>query len=410
MVGVVQSVEHQIVILGVVGSSPIIHPIFRNIYFGENLRKKSIILSPGLTFWGFFLPETALRICMIKFLYLIALLLIQSCATTTNPFSYEKYKAENPWADEVNYAEIRKKNPEDRYIKLSDEAIKNIRKGYPNLPWIESMVENLNDTNPYKKKIHKSIKELPLEIKNLFSKKVFAWSVVKNLGSSGLALQIYNNDNRVTGTVIVIDESIFQDPNNFLTRKEASVYKSGHYAIKVKQSGPRPLSPELYLLLHEMGHAVDSENIFTAGGATTYARQSDLTWYPFTRQSWKWDGQDSLTPKEGSLKDWAKTRKYYSKNIELDKIENSLIPLQFYQWKDTNFPSPYATSNIIEDWAESFVSVILKKYYKTDLIYSLYKENLEIMSQASCVSTGACKEKFLIIENFIETPDIFSTE
>ena len=57
MVGVVQSVEHQIVILGVVGSSPIIHPIFRNIYASENLRKKSIILSPGLTFWGFFLSK-----------------------------------------------------------------------------------------------------------------------------------------------------------------------------------------------------------------------------------------------------------------------------------------------------------------------------------------------------------------
>ena len=31
-------------------------PFFRDIYFGENLRKKSIILKPkGLTFWGFFL-------------------------------------------------------------------------------------------------------------------------------------------------------------------------------------------------------------------------------------------------------------------------------------------------------------------------------------------------------------------
>ena len=55
MVGVVQSVEHQIVILGVVGSSPIIHPIFRDIYFSENLRKKSIILKPRVNLLGLFL-------------------------------------------------------------------------------------------------------------------------------------------------------------------------------------------------------------------------------------------------------------------------------------------------------------------------------------------------------------------
>ena len=54
MVAVVQSVEHQIVILGVVGSSPISHPIFRNIYFSENLRKKSIILKPRVNLLGLF--------------------------------------------------------------------------------------------------------------------------------------------------------------------------------------------------------------------------------------------------------------------------------------------------------------------------------------------------------------------
>ena len=59
MVAVVQSVEHQIVILGVVGSSPISHPIFRNIYFSENLRKKSIILKPRVNLLGLFFVQNS---------------------------------------------------------------------------------------------------------------------------------------------------------------------------------------------------------------------------------------------------------------------------------------------------------------------------------------------------------------
>ena len=57
MVDVVQLVERQIVILVVVGSSPISHPIFRNIYFSENLRKKSIILKPRVNLLGLFFVQ-----------------------------------------------------------------------------------------------------------------------------------------------------------------------------------------------------------------------------------------------------------------------------------------------------------------------------------------------------------------
>lgn len=345
---------------------------------------------------------------MNRYLWLLLCLFVFGCATNKEEsFSWEKFHQENPGLYTSHYGDLKKVNLENRHIKLTPDTIKFIRTDNPMMPWIHPMVENLDDNNLNIKKIRELIQGLPTELKNLISKKVYAWSLVKNLGSSALTIQLYTDNNDANESLILIDESIFNNSTEFLSTKEASVYKTGNYQIKVQATKKLPV--ELYLLFHETGHAFDTKNIFTSGSETKYSKQSHVLWNPFTKQSWKWDEKESLIAKESNLENWSSTRKYYNPTPE-KKLENSLTPIQFDQWKTTNFPSPYSTSNVLEDWAESFTHVILKKYYKTDMIYSLYDGNKEIASQTSCISNGTCPEKRKIVEMFITNPDIFLAE
>lgn len=343
---------------------------------------------------------------MKNYFYFIMLFAFYGCASNPPSFSWEKFKKKYPALYQSHYQKFQNNNLEDKYIRLSDDIIAFARQKNPDVPWLDFAAENIEENNLTLQRVKKNFQTIPSELKKILNKKIFAWSLVKNLGSSAMTISFYIDDNEADKSLILIDES-FLNNVDFLSEKEATNYKNGNYSIKINTS--QILPTELYFLFHEAGHAFDVKNSLTNGGATNFTNQHNVLWVPFTKLSWKWDEKSSLTTKNSALKGWSIIRRYYSKKLE-DKLDNSLIPGQFNDWKNTNFVSLYSTRNVSEDWADSFAHFILKKYYNIDMIYSLFLNNKKMQSQLSCISTNLCQEKRYLLESFIKNPQVFIAE
>lgn len=334
------------------------------------------------------------------FIFLLATLF--ACSTTP-PKSYFE---ENPEFLEKNHTiksdynfKIKYGRPPFNYFTKLEST------GMQGYHWIAFKPEIVDLSKERIDFIESEINKIPAKYFSLLGNRLVYFTIVKNLGSSGITLPVYTDkDQDDPKSIILIDEKIFnRSLCDLISEKEKSVYTDGEYEIKCSTN--KSISAFLGLLLHEMSHVVSIYNYMLAHPNYTITSNQQLNWYQYSRISWEWDNKTYVSPKESSVKNWFMGRKYYSTQIS-EKLPNNQIEKDFNAIKNSSFASFYSVMGPEEDWAELFMLIVFEDDFKTSYKFNLVKKNKIIDTFIPC-SAELCKDKRKLMNFFINNPNLF---
>jgi hypothetical protein len=344
-----------------------------------------------------------------NFVLFLPLFILSACSSTIveeqEHFSWTEYKTKNIENYESHYSY--KNSPlHKRHLKLPAKLATDITKTVA-YDWFQLNAKPIEDEDPVYQEFEKAMNELPAAIKLMMEKKVVFWTVVEDLGSSGLTWPLYNEKNFLDKGIIVFNKNTVGKPfKEICEKRENSPYQSGpiKFLCSFTKSSVNAIQ---YIALHEFGHILQSNNSFIPDFEAKLTDERSLNWFPLTKISWKWDGKNDAITRDPIFSNWIKERKYYA--LE-KKLNNEILEDHYNHWKTSKFPSIYSTVHHHEEWAEITALILLKKYFHTELIYSLSKNNKITSSVKSCLFNEICPEKLKLAEMYLDNQDLFNID
>jgi hypothetical protein len=255
--------------------------------------------------------------------------------------------------------------------------------------------------------IHKINHILPEKVRMLLEERIIGIFIVRDLGGSGYAETVLNEEGREYYAVIVLDRNILlkRTANEWATWKEKSVFKhSDGIKVNLRVAIESPANDTVvnaitYILLHEIGHAIGMVSGVHPSWSNS-ARVSDA--YPFTKLSWIMSGNQAISlfddniPQRRSIKPYA----FDHSLLSLDEAPDLYKNLYSY----SNFPSIHAAVNLWEDFAESFVTYVHVIYEKKPHIAYLTTDGNPDMIYYSCWNRKICESKMKFLNSWFDNP------
>lgn len=344
---------------------------------------------------------------MLKyFSFILFSLILSACSSTkvkeTEHFSWDEYKANHIENFESHYTY--KNIPiHKRHMKIPAKMAQDISqvKAYD---WFSLNAKPIEETDPVYKEFEKAFQELPESVKQMMEKKIVFWTVVDDLGSSGMTWPLYNENNYFDKGVVIFNKNTagksFKD---LCEKRENSPYKKGPNKFICSFSKGHVTGIQ-YIALHEFGHVLQSNNSFLPDSDYKINEEATISWFPLTKISWKWDGKNDAVSRDPVFSNWIQERKYYQAE---GTTNNEVLENHFNLWKNSKFPTIYSTVHHHEEWAEITALSLLKKYLHTEIVYSLSKNNKIVTSVKSCLFNEICPEKLKLAEMYLDNQDLF---
>ena len=253
----------------------------------------------------------------------------------------------------------------DTPIEIIDFLLKeNLSLGYSSKPELVKLDEKL--LHDYKT----AIEEIPESVKKMVLPYLLGVFPIKNLDGSAINIMSADDDGKNPKFLIAIDvDFLNRNANEWASAKESNPFVSSKIKVEIEkaQSNDRARSIE-FILLHEFGHIIGA--VYKAH--PTFEENeidSNPTHYPFSKIGWVMNKKNNISAStdKNIFPLRAKIHFYYGKDSKfVDKKKTEL----YRQLQKTDFVSLYASTNVRDDFAESFAhyvhEVMLHKPYKID--------------------------------------------
>lgn len=330
----------------------------------------------------------------------------QGCLDTDIPCMQLK-KQQSPilslsyWQDNLKKPIHQRIHGAEREV-LTYLRIDNQLSGYPEYPVAEP------EPDPYIQDITDALKELPAEVKNLFTSKLAGIVLVNDLGGTGYSEIIKDpSGNSVAGFIVLDSKALDQKANQWATWKENTVFHTT-YDVAINVTIENPLENNRknafqFILLHELGHILSiGEQFHPPWGVTLSTAMRNLTPYRFTRFSW------TMSPNHDSLISLFDTTTFPSrKQIHFyfgpKKPASDAVSI-YKQLETTNFVTLYGATNVFDDFADGFAtyvhSILMHKPY--EIVISV--KGKPVQSFQLCWQKSRCHQKKQFFDQLIPKP------
>lgn len=246
---------------------------------------------------------------------------------------------------------------------------------------------------------------LPKPAAMLAQDRIIGIFAVKNLGGSGYAESVLDENGAEKYTFIVLDRDVLlkRKANDWATWKERSVFKPaagkpvGLDVTIESGNNDNTQNAVVYILLHEIGHSLGM--ISCAHSSWT---EKEISPSRFSKLSWSIrDNEmksifDGVFPARKSIKPYAFDRS----TLTQDQITGIYRKLN----TQTNFPTIHAATDLWEDFAESFVSYIHGVMEKKPYEVRISQAGLPDIVYTSCWKDARCKAKRKFMDQWFADP------
>lgn len=245
------------------------------------------------------------------------------------------------------------------------------------------------------------ILELPDNLKKLLNKKLTGIVVVKDLGFSSDSHIVFNQKEEMKYGFIVLDAGLFSmNSNQWMSTRSLKAFKmddSGQvFTIKLSRDESSNKASVRYFILKEIAKIQAFLNHSIPYSANLMGADTNISKFDFLNFSWEaknigasiWDNEFS----------YRKFLNFLSNNKSKIRMEYS--DSVFEQWNKTNFVNLKASTNPIDDFAESFAQYIHIFKYHENYSIELTKNNKVIKTYESCWKTQRCEKKKAFFESY----------
>lgn len=245
-------------------------------------------------------------------------------------------------------------------------------------------------------------------INKLLDERLIGVFSVNDLGSSGFAEEVFDEQSGKVYALIVLDQNVLLEKkaNDWATWKENSVFlppkESGlslHMIIEEHQNNTTQNAAR-YLLLHELGHVLGT--VSNAHPPWTKSRQI-LSDYPFAKFSWTtFNAGKPVSLYEEKFAERSKIQFYAFAKSQL--ANNQMADVYRNIRHFTNFVSLQATTSVWEDFAESFATYIHFVRGKRPWQVRIEGEKGAVFILPSCWQESRCREKREFMDKWFDKP------
>ena len=283
--------------------------------------------------------------------------------------------------------------PEELLVYLN---LDNMAEGFPNTPHAVTPSADLL------KDVGDAIAELPIEIKALVDKKLAGIYFVSDLGGTGYTDYARGGwFSRDTGFIVLdMDVLARQSANAWATWKENTPFRpDAAYQLEAQienAAGDNRKNAIQYILLHELAHVLSIGEDFHP--EWDKPRRS-LEKFPFSHLSWKFvpaDGSYETRYDESFSRIRKDVKYYFGAKLDASRMNEAYEKLQA-----TNFPTLYAATNPMDDFAESFVTYVHTVLQKRPWEIRLFREGKLARRVVACWEEKRCAEKRRLLESIL---------
>jgi hypothetical protein len=260
----------------------------------------------------------------------------------------------------------------------------------------------------------KSIEEsLPKNIISILEKRFIGIFSVKELGGSGYADVVYDEEGNEHYALIILDADLLlnKKANEWATWKLNSTFRpeangpTKISAVIEKEEDDNVVNAIRFILLHELGHIL---------GVLTKTHSSWVEWYdnkkinmdyPFQKLSWRLTKDNKIVSLFDDEFPERRVVKVYS--FEKSKLTNhQILPAYNNLIRHTNFPSLYATQSLWEDFAESFATYVHVVIDERPWQVIIQQDTGSKIVVESCWGDKRCEEKELFMQEWFSNPQM----
>ena len=270
----------------------------------------------------------------------------------------------------------------------------NERQGFPNRPRAPAL------TPDFSADVAAALRTLPAPVKRAIEAKFAGVYFVDDLGGTGWTEELLDEKGQPVAGVIVLDAAVLAklSANAWATWKENTPFKpDAHWrlAAEIERAGEDNRRQAIqYILLHELGHvlAIGTRLHPSADLAPKdAAAHGPYTYYPL---SWQGAPGDKYLSRFDAAFTTRREAVYYLGA----KLEGARMEEAYRQLQATNFPTLYAATNPLDDFAEAFVTYVHTEMQQRPFAVRLYRDDKLVMSYGPCWKETRCGQKRRVVE------------
>ena len=293
---------------------------------------------------------------------------------------------------------------ENRIYLANKDVLDFIKKDnlYSNIPTVPSVKRIKNDLFiDFMMLVQNAFFKIEM-LREKLDKKLVGVVVMEGLGSSGYAVNIFNEKEEPIGCMIALDFfNLIRKANDWASWKANLPFEKGPQTIKIQIASEKQNTIEMaiqYLFLHEIGHCLAIGEPVHPKIGYDIESESELKKYWFFGESWDLLKKGPVSkfhkqfPESTGLKFYAKTPKKFANDRKLE----------FYRkLMNTNFPTLYSTTNFYEDFAESFVNYLHTIKFGNPFKISVVENEKTVFQTGHCWDELRCRNKRRLLEKYI---------
>ncbi|MGE0615449.1 MAG: hypothetical protein AB7P04_07400 [Bacteriovoracia bacterium] len=231
--------------------------------------------------------------------------------------------------------------------------------------------------------------------------------LMENLGSSAIAVDVWDDRQKVVGGVIALDIGwLNRAANEWATTKENTAFqKEKSYQLKVKlaEAGKNTREAALqYILLHEIGHIIEQTRRLNPPGDRA-PRWVKTHRYPYFKLSWMGGHEKYVSRFDRNFPERARLSFYSPKaNPPAAKPTLAEATAIYRKLEQTSFPTLYAATHPQDDFAEAFANYVHVVLMKRPYQVTLTKDGKITRELKDCWNARRCREKRKFLEKLFQ--------
>lgn len=288
---------------------------------------------------------------------------------------------------------------EDRIFEIPDEVLSfltqdNLRQGWSNRP---TRVTLSSENQILVKDV---LRELPDLVKTKAGPLLAGLFFVKDLGGTAYSDYLVDDAGNPFAGFIVFDELIFKmKANEWATWKEKSPFKLDERIWDLRMTIEKKEDDNIksafqFIAPHEFGHIVSINSGMHPPWGYPMSSDKHPSKYEFSKLSWTLDDDtpislfDDVFPLRNQI--------HFYKGDFTTNIEEVYRELE-----RTHFPTLYSATNMADDFADSFASLVHVVLFKRPYKIVLLKNGNPTNTLRSCWGQSRCLEKVNLLRNFL---------
>ena len=250
-----------------------------------------------------------------------------------------------------------------------------------------------------------AIAGLPYEVRRAVDGKLAGVYLLSGFAGSGMAQQLFDEEGRVVGGVIVLDPLQFETrtANTWMQWKESQPFhddRSGwRLRAEIAEAGDDDRVRAIqWTLLHEIGHVLAyGTDLLPPYGIAARSDPGDAA-YPYLDLAWR--VKAGAAPPDGTDHSYLPTgsedfpgREHLGYYTYASQVPAADMPRLYEALHGTGLPTAYGATNPWDDFAEAFTSYVHVEMMRRPYVVRVYRGDTLVRTYRSCWEERRCESR-----------------